>query len=216
MTRLGWSNKPRVRTIVSGTHTKTHAKASKYGVRWVWWKAKRWNPKSSLLLRVGKIQKLKCQSDDHYKHGKDVELTHGISGVSATKEWAEKCMKPESKVARCHTNTRRGKALVANEETTRFTRGLSSLFSLLLKSFFLFLYLVALTLLCVFVCMMALAHFCSMVHLHSFCVLAAFSRTMLALARFCYLATRVLLRSLTPHYTHTSQSGPRAMSRNTR
>ena len=38
------------------------------------------------------------------------------------------------------------KALVANEETTRFTRGLSSLFSLLLKSFFLFLYMVALTL----------------------------------------------------------------------
>ena len=135
MTRLGWSNKPRVRTIVSGTHTKTHAKASKYGVRWVWWKAKRWNPKSSLLLRVGEVQKLKCQSDDHYKHGKDVELTHGISGVSATKEWAEKCMKPESKVARCHTNTRRGKALVANDETTRFTRGLSSLLSLL-KSFF--------------------------------------------------------------------------------
>src|SRR5215207_2042170 len=62
-------------------------------------------------------------------------------------------MKPESKVSRCHTNTRRGKALVANEETTRFTRGLSSLFSLLLKSFFSFVFGGTYTL-CVFVCMM--------------------------------------------------------------
>ena len=78
-----------------------------------------------------------------------MELTHGISGVSATKEWAEKCKKPLSKGARCHTNTRRAKALVAKEETTRFARGLSSPISLCLKAFSL-LYMVALALVFIF------------------------------------------------------------------
>src|SRR5215204_2676929 len=82
---------------------------------------------------------------DHYKHGKNVELTHEISGVSATKsERKSVCI-----VARCHTNTRRAKALVAKEETTRFTRGLSSPISLCLKAFSL-LYMVALALVFIF------------------------------------------------------------------
>jgi hypothetical protein len=98
-----------------------------------------------MLLKVGEVQKSKCQCEDHYKHGKVVEHTHGTSGVSATKsERKSVCIS-----ARCHTNTRRAKALVAKEETTRFTRGLSSRISLLLKSFF-SLYMVALALVCIF------------------------------------------------------------------
>ena len=74
-----------------------------------------------------------------------MEHTHGISGVSATKsERKSVCIS-----ARCHTNTRRAKALVAKEETTRFTRGLSSPISLCLKAFSL-LYMAALALVCIF------------------------------------------------------------------
>ena len=72
-----------------------------------------------------KSKNIKCPSDDHYKHGKYMEHTHGISGVSATKSERKSVCKD----ARCHTNTRRGKALVANGETTRFARDLSSLLS---------------------------------------------------------------------------------------
>ena len=76
---------------------------------------------------------------------KVVEHTHEISGVSATKsERKSVCIS-----ARCHTNTRRAKASVAKEETTRFTRDLSSLISLCLKAFCL-LYMVALALVCIF------------------------------------------------------------------
>ena len=76
---------------------------------------------------------------------KVVEHTHEISGVSATKsERKSVCIS-----ARCHTNTRRAKALVAKEETTRFTRGLSSPISLCLKAFSL-LYMAALALVCIF------------------------------------------------------------------
>ena len=50
-------NQAESKTNCIGTHTKAHAKASKYGVRSGWWKAKRRNPKSSVLLRVGKVQK---------------------------------------------------------------------------------------------------------------------------------------------------------------
>ena len=76
---------------------------------------------------------------------KVVEHTHEISGVSATKsERKSVCIS-----ARCHTNTRRAKASVAKEETTRFTRGLSSPISLCLKAFSL-LYMVALALVCIF------------------------------------------------------------------
>ena len=65
--------------------------------------------------------------------------------------------------------------------------------------------------------MMALAHFCSMVHLHSFCVLAAFFSHYVSVSlAFASLPHECLLGSFTPHYTHTSQSGPRAMSRNTK
>ena len=103
------------------------------------------NPRSSMLLKVGKVQKSKCQCEDHYKHGIFVERTHGISAVSATK--SER--KSVCKGARCHTNTRRAKASVAKEETTRFTRGLSSLISLCLKAFSL-LYMVALALVCIY------------------------------------------------------------------
>src|SRR5215203_2974917 len=63
-------NQGESKTNCIGTHTKADTKASKYGVRSGWWKAKRQNPKSSMLLRVGKVQKSKCQSGDHYKHGR--------------------------------------------------------------------------------------------------------------------------------------------------
>src|SRR5215204_2884115 len=153
---------------------------------------------------------------DHYKHGKNVELTHEISGVSATKsERKSVCI-----VARCHTNTRRAKALVAKEETTRFARGLSSPISLCLKAFSL-LYMVALAL--VFIFGGFCGHFCMYgrmdvwCYLHSFCVFGAFSRTMLALASLllsCH--TSVCLGALL-NATHTPHNaGPRAMSRNTR
>ena len=105
------------------------------------------NPRSSMLLKVGEDQKSKCQCEDHYKHGKKkvVEHTHEIHGVSATKsERKSVCIS-----ARCHTNTRRAKALVAKKETTRFTRGLSSPISLCLKAFSL-LYMAALALVCIF------------------------------------------------------------------
>ena len=50
-----------------------------------WWKAKSQNPKSSLLLRVGKLQKSNVQMVI-MENTEDVERTHEMNGVSATKE----------------------------------------------------------------------------------------------------------------------------------
>ena len=46
------------------------------------------------VVKSGWNPKIKCQKEDHYKHGKVVERTHEMKGVSATKEWAEKCKNP--------------------------------------------------------------------------------------------------------------------------
>ena len=143
---------------------------------------------------------------------KVVEHTHEKNGVSATKsERKSVCIS-----ARCHTNTRRAKALVAKEETTRFTRGLSSPLSLLLKSFFSF---------CVwwhlhsFVSLVARGHFCMygrmevwmygcMVLLALFlCFWGFFTHYVSVSLAFAILPHECLLGCLTQRDTHTSQCG---------
>ena len=142
---------------------------------------------------------------------KVVEHTHEINGVSATKsERKSVCIS-----ARCHTNTRRAKALVAKEETTRFTRGLSSPISLCLKAFSL-LYMAALALVCIFggtwtLCMygrMDVWMYGCMVLLALFLCFWGFLTHYVSVSlAFAILPHECLLGCLTQRDTHTSQCG---------
>jgi hypothetical protein len=124
--------------------------------------------------------------------------------------------------ARCHTNTRRAKALVATRRHQDL-HAASLLVSLFCLKAFSLLYMVALALVCIFggtwTLLYVWVYGCMDVwcYSHSFCVFGAFSHTMLALASLllsCH--TSVCLDALlnTTHTPHNA--GPRAMSRNTK
>ena len=140
---------------------------------------------------------------------KVVEHTHEINGVSATKsERKSVCIS-----ARCHTNTRKAKASVAKEETTRFTRGLSSRISLLLKSFFSFVYGGTCTRLYLwwhlhtFVCMGIWMYGCMVLLALFLCFWGFFTHYVSVSLAFAILPHECLLGCLTQRDTHTSQCG---------